>query len=183
MGQTAILSSASSIPLACQSHSLGEMPAPWFVQLVLCQKGISWVIGGLKFLCILFELSWEMINCSKPSNSIRARLFQSYFGSAVLTQDAFVSEWWGVWAALSSLPAPAADDNSPKPRQEHTDLAGKRLQLSAGVNNLPYAPCRCSNTTNTLLQHTVGASVYHRIFWGFTVRHASWTGLRIMQFS
>lgn len=46
----------------------GEMPAPWSVQLVLCQRGISRGQGGLKFLWILSKLSWETINCSKTSN-------------------------------------------------------------------------------------------------------------------
>lgn len=70
----------------------GEMPTPWFVQLVLCQRGISWDRGGLKFLWILFNLCWEMINGSKPSNSIGTRFFQLGVGSVVFAQDAFLSE-------------------------------------------------------------------------------------------
>lgn len=66
--------------------------------------------------------------------------YQSSFGSVVLTQDAFLSEQWGVWAACR----PAADDISPG-LQEHTELAGKELQLAAGVNNQPYAPVGVSS--------------------------------------
>jgi len=54
-------------PELCKLHSSGlwkpqpgEMPAPWFVQLILCQRGISWDRGGLTFLWILLKLeSWS----------------------------------------------------------------------------------------------------------------------------
>lgn len=37
--QRAIRSSAGPVPLVSQSHILGKMPAAWFEQLILCQKG------------------------------------------------------------------------------------------------------------------------------------------------
>lgn len=112
----------------------GEMPAPWFAQLVLCQRSISRDTGGLKFLRVLFKLCWEMINCSKPSSSIRA------FVSAFVSASCWFSRCVPLIAVrcASSLAGPAADDSSPG-LQEHAELAGKRFQLAAGVNNLPYA--------------------------------------------
>lgn len=123
--------------LSSSGHSKpqsGEMPAPWFVQLFLCQRGITWDRGGLKFLWILLNLCREMINCSKPINSLRTRFFQLqvYWVSGV---DSRCIPLWVV-RCVSSTEQP---DNSPG-LQEHTKLAGKRLQLAAGVNNPPYAP-------------------------------------------
>ncbi len=156
-------------PEPCKLHSSGlskpqpgEMPALWFVQLVLCQRGISWDRGGLKFLWILFKLSWEMSDCSKIPNS-------SWLQSTFVP----ISYWFGSvdsrciplravrCVSSTEQPArPAADDSSPG-LQEHTELAGKGLQLAAGVNNLPYAPVGVSTQPspwrNTVGVLTVGA--------------------------
>lgn len=128
----------------------GEMPAPWFVQLILCQRSISWGTGGLKFLWFLFKLSWEMIKCSKTSNpddlSVCIHL---------LTQDVLLSEQWGVWAALSSLPARPLCCWWHFSRPTGAHFAG-REKASTGCWCKQPTICSCggSITTNTLQLHT-----------------------------
>ena len=130
-------------PQLCKLHSFGPskpqpggMPASWFVQLALCQRGISWGRGALGFLWVLLKLSWDY----KLLQNLKSRWLQgpvalivSVWCWTTLTRDAFLSKQWGVWAALSGVPA-----RLPMTVLQ-TKLAGKRLQRAAGVNILPYA--------------------------------------------
>lgn len=124
-----------------------------------------------------------MINCSTTSNS---SWLQSTFVSVSYWFSSVDSRCIPLRAArcvsCTEQPArPAADDNSPG-LQEHTELAGKGLQLAAGVNNLPYVPvgvpsrpthcCNMHHERNAVGVSTVGASFvdlnplkHHKVAW------------------
>lgn len=145
-------------PELCKLHSTGlsklqpgEMPAPWFVHLVLCQRIISWDRTWLKFLWNLFELTWETINCCKTSNphDSRTHLFQFRTGWVVLTQDVFLPEQWGVWAALSSL-SPGCWWQFSRPTGAHR-VGREKDSTGCWCKQPTICSYGCFITTNTLL--------------------------------
>lgn len=138
MGQGAILSPAGPVPLACQSHSLGRCQLPDLCSSPYAREAFHETDKGLNSCEFYLSSIKRWPTAANHQTQPEHACFGIIFGSLALTQNAFSSEQWGVWGELSSLPAAAADDIS-SDQQEHTVLAGKRLRLAAGVNNLPYA--------------------------------------------
>lgn len=146
MGQSAILSSASSIPLACQSCSLGRCPLPDLCSPCCAREAFHETEHGLNSYEIYLYSVERWSTAAKPQALMT---LESTFVSLWYWLSSVDSRWIPSCAvrcvSSTEQPArPAADDSSPG-LQEDAELAGKRLQLAAGVNNLPYAPVGVSS--------------------------------------
>lgn len=123
----------------------GEMPTPWSVLLVLCQRGISRDRKGLNTTPVLLNLCWGMIDGGERSNSVRTCSFHFGVGSVVLTRNAFLSR---LERCASRTEQPARQLS----RSTGAHQAG-REKASTGCWCKQPAICSCgwSSTNNTVL--------------------------------